>query len=203
MKSKSVLYEKLNNIILLLTKKKIKYYLDKLISLSKVNKNKEREKEEYEKNEDESSEEEDEVEEEEEHNKFIRRNIAFKNLTDINDKKNEDNSSQNQQEFKQRTYFNMNSLSSKEEVSSDNCQKILGNSTNINDLLIKGTKKKEKEKKKEKKKEKGKENIDYKINKKDYKENKELKELQEIRRNDNKLSLFFFFDLGNLINKYL
>ena len=78
----------------------------------------------------------------------------------------------------------MNSLSSKEEISSENCQKILSNSSIINDLIIKGNNKKEKEKIKEKEKDNDKENIDFKINKKEFKENKELKVLKHIRRNN-------------------
>ena len=89
--------------------------------------------------------------------KKIAKNKILKNSTDILDELSGDNKNQNQQVSTQSTYFNMNSLSSKEEISSDNCQKILANSININNLIIKGNKKNKKEEEKEQEKEEEKE----------------------------------------------
>ena len=81
------------------------------------------------------------------------------------------------QQLAQSTYFNnINSFNQNEVMLNlDNDDKILANSSNINDQNNKSIKKKKKDK----------ENIErLKLNKKEKKENKEEKELEEIKRNN-------------------
>ena len=82
------------------------------------------------------------------------------------------------QQLAQSTYFNNNINSFRQNevmLNLDKDNKILANSSNINDLNNKSIKKKKKDKEK---------NEGLKINKKEKKENKEEKDLEEIKRNN-------------------